>query len=113
VKTIGDFAFSSIDITSLELPEGVLSIGYRSFAACLKLEKIVLPSSLELIGVHVFNFCLSIKEIHCKAKNPPIVLADLVDTKFFDSAVLYVPKGYKEKYREKYAWKQFKNIVEE
>ena len=114
VKTIDSNAFSEIGITSLELPEGVLYLGHQSFFGCENLEKIVLPSSLESVNYWVFFYCPSIKEIHCKGKNPPKnnTLNGFVNTKVHDNAVLYVPKGCKDTYKNS-AWKKFKNIVEE
>ena len=116
VKTIGVYAFSEIGITSLELPEGVLYIDDRAFEDCENLKKIVLPSSLESVGTKVFGYCYSIKEVHCKGKNPPKgkhSLETLVSYEVRESAVLYVPKGCKDKYAKIWMWYYFNNIVEE
>ena len=128
VKTIGAYAFSGIGITSLELPENVLFINHDSFTSCKNLEKIVLPGSLDSVDYGAFGDCFSIKELHCKGKNPPKyyydddefyadeyygMLVELVELEVYEKAVLYVPKGCKKEYRGEWPWNKFKNIVEE
>ena len=118
METIGGYAFSGIDITSLELPGGVLSLNHNAFMHCDNLKKIVLPASLESIGYGVFWDCYSIKEVHCKGKNPPKFdngnsQTEIVEENVYENAVLYVPKGCKEKYKEELIWSQFNKIVEE
>ncbi|MDO4564369.1 MAG: leucine-rich repeat protein [Clostridia bacterium] len=57
--TIGERAFDSSAITTLELPAGLLSIGERAFSSCTYLQQnsIVLPASLQTVGAGAFDAC--------------------------------------------------------
>ena len=49
-------------ITSVTIPEGVTSIGYKAFSGCTSLTDVSLPKSLKDIGVDAFEKC-PVKEI--------------------------------------------------
>ena len=58
VVEIGDFAFESTNITSLQLPHGLKSIGNGAFHYCRSLSgTLSLPDSLESIGAFCFYGC--------------------------------------------------------
>lgn len=59
IAKIGDVAFSDSKVNSVVLPEGLISIGVRSFSYCENLSLIELPRSLSYIGVSAF-----VGEIH-------------------------------------------------
>lgn len=61
VIEIGQDLFRQRPFTSVIIPEGVLSIGMRSFEECDKLVNLELPQSLKYIGAKAFNNCKSIK----------------------------------------------------
>ena len=62
VVAIEEEVFRGANITSVTLPEGLLTIGDRAFQKST-IEKINLPASLESIGEECFDNCLSLKEI--------------------------------------------------
>ncbi len=63
VVAIGDSAFLNCDeITTVTIPEGVLTIGERAFQSC-QFESISLPSSLTSLGVAAFYNCTVIEEV--------------------------------------------------
>lgn len=51
------------EITSVEIPEGVKSIGASAFEDCEKLESVTLPQSLKKLGARVFQGCAALKSI--------------------------------------------------
>ena len=50
VTSIGDNAFSSCDLTSIEIPNSVTSIGDYAFVYCSSLTSIQIPNSVTSIG---------------------------------------------------------------
>ena len=63
VTTIGNYAFSTCSIKSLEIPEGITTIENYAFAQCDSLEEIVLPNSVVSIGENAFQGCTSLSKI--------------------------------------------------
>lgn len=64
IKTIGQGAFSGVNITELTIPSSVKLISDYAFANCETLEKLILVSASSLeIGKHAFNYCKGLIEI--------------------------------------------------
>lgn len=57
VKAIGGRAFSSTYITSVEIADGLETIGQEAFSNCEQLAKLSLPSTLVTIESSAFNNC--------------------------------------------------------
>ena len=55
--------YDSADIKSIEVTEGVTSIGNLLFYSCDKVESVTLPDSLKTIGDNSFYYCTSLKSI--------------------------------------------------
>ncbi|MBO5022222.1 MAG: leucine-rich repeat protein [Clostridia bacterium] len=51
------------DITSLFIPEGVVSIGDFAFAYCSNLTAVTIPDSVKNIGHNAFTYCTSLQEV--------------------------------------------------
>ncbi len=61
---IRERAFScNKDLKSIDIPEGVTSIGKKAFQECEKLLSINIPDSVVSIGVQAFNKCKSLKSL--------------------------------------------------
>ena len=60
VKSIGNNAFSNTGITSLDLPEGMESIGIGAFYNCEKMTELKLPESLTTLNNGAFAFCKAV-----------------------------------------------------
>ena len=68
VTRIGDWVFSDCaNLTSVELPEGVKSIGYATFAYSDSLVRVELPEGLISIGEAAFASCDSLTDIELPA----------------------------------------------
>ena len=66
VISIGDYAFSTDDITSLTsvtIPEGIISIGYSAFYKCSLLASVMIPNSVTSIGECAFMGCSSLTSV--------------------------------------------------
>ena len=94
--------------TSIVIKDGTETICQSAFDCCEGLTSITLPSSLKDIQNYAFNGCDNLKEIYCKALTPPSINSSY--NNFHDDAVVYVPKGTREAYRE--ASRLFENVVE-
>ena len=57
VTSIYPLAFAQTIITSIDIPESVVNLGFSAFQGCHHLESINLPTTLESIGSSVFNNC--------------------------------------------------------
>ena len=64
ITSIGDYAFYYCpELEEVSVPASVTGIGDLSFAFCSSLEGISLPSALESIGNSAFEACISLKGI--------------------------------------------------
>ena len=64
VGAIGDKAFAgNKTMISVDIPDGVESIGWISFNDCTKLKRVRLPSSVKTIGYLSFQSCSSLTDI--------------------------------------------------
>ncbi len=64
VTSIGEYAFSGCSsLASITLPEGVTSIADRAFEGCSSLASITLPEGLTSIGSYAFLGCSSLENI--------------------------------------------------
>ena len=63
-RLIAGHALNSCDkLTSIIIPNSVISIGEMAFYGCKALTSISIPNSVKLIGEHAFNFCSSLKTV--------------------------------------------------
>lgn len=63
VTTIGEHAFQGSAVTSVSMPEGIISIDYNAFKGCQNLESVTLPESLTTLGSYAFYSCKLLKTI--------------------------------------------------
>ena len=74
VLTIGQYAFFfAYEVTSVSIPEGVVHIETETFADC-GFKEITLPTSIQSIGKHAFNYGMGIiNHITLLAPTPPTI----------------------------------------
>ncbi len=61
VQTISKEAFVGTAITSLELPDSVITIGEKAFYNCKNLTSVVLSDSVVTIGAYAFRGCINLE----------------------------------------------------
>lgn len=64
VTSIGDYAFQSCyGLTSVVIPDGVKSIGTGAFRSCNRLMSVTMPLSVTSIGVRAFEGCIRLTSV--------------------------------------------------
>ena len=63
ITGIGDNAFMTCPMTSVEIPKSVTSIGSHAFAACGRLQRVVLPDGITAIPNNAFFACFKLTSI--------------------------------------------------
>lgn len=63
VTRIGKYAFYRSKITSIIIPDSVISIGGNAFGKCSNLTSITIPDSVTTIGGYLFVECSSLNEV--------------------------------------------------
>ena len=115
ILSLGGYAFSGMNITTITIPEGITYLGgYYAFSGCNSLEEVTIPSSIipnNGLGFNTFEFCFNIKTIRCYMKTPGHYQV-LFPTEVTEQATLYVPYGTKSLYEAADGWSNFRNIVE-
>ena len=121
IRQIGNkaFAWNWRLIGTLEIPEGVLSIGAGAFAQCSMIEGVIFPESLEAIKYEsswgedggAFQNCFGIGRIVCKGKIPAYIQDGSFNGVAKDNFTLEVPEGYEQQYQAATGWREFKRIA--
>ena len=64
VTTIGEKSFYYCDgITDITIPESVVNIGNSAFAECDGIKSVKIPSKVKAIGEYAFNSCTNLTDI--------------------------------------------------
>ena len=110
VQTIEEDAFfSCYKLTRVNIPNGVTSIGRYAFAHSNKLPEIVIGSGVKSIGAYAFYTCSALKSITCKAVEPPTCPDETVFKGTDKNACLYVPQESISSYRKAKGWSALKD----
>ena len=113
VKIEAQAFYASYGVKSIVIGENVVSTGYESLGACRNMTSVTLPTDCSLAR-YTFNASPSMREIHCHAQIPYVVDDAVFNGEVnYNTCVLYVPYGTKERYAQAEIWKNFANIVEE
>lgn len=107
-----------VGITDIKIPSSVMTINNRAFMGCANMETLEIEPNEELtIWKYAFDVT-HLRSIFCNCQQPPRCSDSFEgetnqdECDFFDNAVLYVPRGTSDKYRQYYDWYRFKNMVE-
>lgn len=66
---IADAAFANSDITNVDIPDTITSIGHGSFRDCRYLQSITIPDSVEYIGNNAFSGCVNLFDVDLPNKD--------------------------------------------
>ena len=71
ITSIGSCAFyKCIYLSSAVIPEGVTTLGDSAFSACRSLKEIYIPSTVEKIGTRTFSWFVGLEKITVSENNP-------------------------------------------
>ena len=96
-------------LTSIELPKGLTSIGRGAFYSC-GLTTISIPASVTSIGSSAFRYCSKLKDVYCWTSALPSV-GNYAFRDIASDATLHVPAEALETYKSTAPWSDFPNIV--
>lgn len=105
------FAYCSRISGTLEIPDNITAIKEQTFNYCSSIEKIVLPSKIDVIKSGAFQDCFGLGSIVCNAVNPPYVESGAFDGVSKSNVVVEVPEASLAAYRTAPVWSDFKKIV--
>lgn len=105
------FAYCSRISGTLEIPDNITAIKEQTFNYCSSIEKIVLPSKIDVIKSGAFQDCFGLGSIVCNAVNPPYVESGAFDGVSKSNVVVEVPEASLASYRTASGWSDFKKIV--
>jgi hypothetical protein len=117
-NVIGINMFKCCNLKNIILLNSVTAIGHYAFQNYTGLTSITIPNSLTSIGGYAFYGCRSLREIHSKNTNPPVINSSSGSTNTFyqvdvRACKVYVPATAKNAYLKAYGWNIFANIIEE
>ena len=103
--------FKGCPLTSLKIGNEVKSIpSYLAYDRS-KLTSVTIPNSVTSIGKSAFSGC-GLESIYVKSKQPIALENDIVDGNTYNNAILYVPKGCVDIYKQYMFWDEFSTILE-
>lgn len=97
--------------TEYIIPNTVSTIGDGVFVCCLSLTSVTIPNSVTAIGESAFGNCDSLTSVYCYWNTPISCLPDF-SRDVYENAILYVPVGTSDAYRQIEPWMYFEQIEE-
>jgi hypothetical protein len=122
VKTIGHYAFSGANLTSIIIPNGLKTIAVCAFEMCTGLASVIIPQSVTFIDKWAFGNCNFLTSVTSLNPIPPVLVGSEGAWKVFinydnnnnvvpKADTLYVPKSSISAYRQAPGWEDFKEIL--
>ena len=115
VKTIGDYAFAANDDTDYSLKSIVFeegsqleTIGNNAFDLCRNLTIIEIPSSVTSIGDKAFYQCDKLANIYCYGVTPATLGSDVFKN-ISSNAKIYVPSASLDEYKTQ--WSEYSDMI--
>lgn len=104
-------ALNGVPVSKLDIPGEVKRIEKYAFYSCNELLRLQLPTSIKEIGDSAFWHCYGLSDITCLSPTP-IEIGNVFVDYTYQNAILTVPYGSAELYREASPWNKFAAIQE-
>ena len=112
VTTIGQRSFESCwQLNSIIIPDGVTTIEANAFEGCVNLTSVSIANSVSTIENEAFLGCQKLTSVTNYAANPQTIAATAFSFANQSSCTLYVPAESVEAYQTADVWKEFGNIL--
>ena len=98
-------------MTSVNIPNSVTSIGFRTFEGCTGLTSVTIPNSVTSIGERAFAKCSKLENVYCYAENVPSTDATAFEESNIASSTLHVPGSALSSYQTTAPWSGFGTIL--
>ena len=110
VTSIGEEAFHNTGLTYVTIPNSVTTIAKGAFKDCYNLTAVSIGSGVTELGSLAFRHCDALKKFISLVEEP-------FETEAFKNlnipeAILYVPAGTVDKYKNTKGWEAFRTILE-
>lgn len=113
IVSIGSESFADCSgLTSIDLPISLINIGNNTFKGCNSLTSLTIPNDVTAIGNNAFDECNNLSSVISKMEQPCSLPATAFSEESYFKAILYVPEGKSQLYKETNYWKRFSNIEE-
>lgn len=113
IVSIGSESFADCSgLTSIDLPISLIDIGNNTFKGCNSLTSLTIPNDVTAIGNNAFDECNNLSSVISKMEQPCSLPATAFSEESYFKAILYVPEGKSQLYKETNYWKRFSNIEE-
>lgn len=110
LSNTGSETFKNVNLTSVIIPEGVTSIGWRSFRQCNYLTSVTLPSTITSINNGGFQQCARLASMTVLATEPPTLGgADALPSTTVLQTI-YVPAASVDAYKT--AWSSYASVIQ-
>ena len=109
ITTVAASLFENTKVASVEFPEYIESVGESTFAGCVALTDVTVPATLKTIGDKAFADCTALATVKAASTRPAAASAETF-ANCPETAVLNVPMGYEETYRNATGWSAFAHI---
>lgn len=112
VQSIGKGAFYGCEsLSSINIPNSVTSIKYETFTYCTNIRTIKLGNSIESIGKDAFKGCTALYSFEISTEIPPIIDATTF-TEVSSTLQIKVPCNAVAAYQASNYWNEFSNYLE-
>ena len=99
-------------LQQVNFPSTLMSIEEKAFIYCYRLQTVNFPASLNIIGSKAFRSCSLLEDLHFNSHAPEniSIANDAFDEEVFKTAIVFVPKGCEEAYRNSEGFAKFRHI---